>query len=114
MNKLNLKDLIKKVNDSSDICVFADREIIKELILGLCVEENKITIDKIEWEDDTLLFSKIDNLFIIESPFSKIDGKLKLIEAPHVMIEDEIFFIVNYKNEEEQISTNKLEIFKYM
>lgn len=110
---LNIKDLLNKVNTNEDISIFADREIIKELMLGLDVEECPFVISGIKPEDDLLMLYRIDDTYIIESPFCKRTGELMLIEVPHMVIEDETLSVINHKREMGQIIADKLEVFSF-
>ncbi len=110
---LNLGQLKNKMRENANISVFADREIIKELILGLDVEESPFIIYGIEPDDDLLMITRIDDTYIVECPFNKNNGKLMLIDLPYIVIENEAITLLNNRRQMCNLVAERLETFTF-
>lgn len=111
-NQEIIQDLVNQISNNKYISVMADREIISEIILGLDIEENLFSISNCKPEDDVLLISKIDNLFVVECPFDRETGKLLNINNNIIYIQSDTYRLIDKEQDLEMLECENIVSFE--
>lgn len=83
-------ELLKYAKENKDICIITDRATTLDLLSDMITECDIEILDMSEY-DEISIFSKVDNLIIIESPFNRKTGELLYIGNELLMVDSRYF-----------------------